>query len=88
MEDDDCESESESDSSGGVGGAKREDLWYLKSTLVRDGLGSFLSTAKLREKVVQEAAKHGLADKCEPEALAALMDTHEYYMRGLVTRLI
>ena len=60
----------------------------MKSALVKDGLGCFLNTAKLREKVLQEAAKHGLADKCEPDALVALMDTHEYYMRGLITRLI
>lgn len=32
--------------------------------------------------------KHGLSEKCDPEALGVLMDTMELYMREMLTKVI
>lgn len=64
------------------------DLRNWKSQLIKDGLGPFLNPQKLREKVASLSVRNGLSEKCDPEALGLLMDTTEFYMRELVTKVV
>lgn len=82
-----CQSSSEDD------GIDREaNLKAWKSLLIRDGVGPFLNPKRLVEKVQFAMVKHGLTDAAEPknyaEALGQLMDSTEFYMRGLITKVI
>ncbi len=55
-------------------------------------MGPFLNPRRLVEKVKFAMVKHGLTDAAEPknygEALGQLMDSTEFYMRGLITKVI
>ena len=72
------------------GGDNEANLKAWKSLLIRDGVGPFLNPRRLVEKVQYAMVKHGLIDlpKYYAEALGQLMDSTEFYMRDIITKVI